>query len=470
MGAETGTGDGATEVRPRTVVFAVVPGRHVEPGEDEQLLEIKELLRSADMEWVADVIQHRDSPNPRTYLGKGKMSDLKDTIVESAASVAVCEDDLTPAQVASVLDAVDADVLDRTELILTVFSKHAHSLEGTMQVHLAQLEYELTRMRGKGLVMSRLGAGVDMRGPGETKMEVDRRVVRKRIQTLRQRIGQMARTRRTQRAKRLRTGVPLIGLAGYTNAGKSTLLNALTDAHVSVQDRLFETLDPTSRTFRYHDRDYVVTDTVGFIRKLPHQLVDAFASTLEETTLADVVLVVADASLDPAEIAVREQTVADVLDMIGSTAPRIVVFNKIDRLDEGKLMRLRALYPEAEFIAAGADVGLDELRARLARFFDRALRPVRLLFPYTEAGEMHRLRGVASDVHEEHTPEGVIFEARLPSAEAGRYARFRIVPDIPDGLDDALDDLDDAPDALGDDAEDVGAAVDDNVPESDAYD
>ena len=208
MGAEAGTDNGATEVRPRTVVFAVVPGRHGEPGEDEQLVEIKELLRSADMEWVADVIQHRDSPNPRTYLGKGKMSDLKEIVAEQKAAVAVCEDDLTPAQVASVLDAVDADVLDRTELILTVFSKHAHSLEGTMQVHLAQLEYELTRMRGKGLVMSRLGAGVDMRGPGETKMEVDRRVVRKRIQTLRQRIEQMARTRRTQRAKRLRTGVP----------------------------------------------------------------------------------------------------------------------------------------------------------------------------------------------------------------------------------------------------------------------
>ena len=219
-----------------------------QPGEDEQLAEIKELLRSADMDWVADVIQHRDSPNPRTYLGKGKMDELKEAIGENAATVAVCEDDLTPAQVASVLDAVDADVLDRTELILTVFSKHAHSLEGTMQVHLAQLEYELTRMRGKGLVMSRLGAGVDMRGPGETKMEVDRRVVRKRIQTLRQRIDQMARTRRTQRARRLRAGVPLIALAGYTNAGKSTLLNALTDAEVSVRDRLFETLDPTSRT------------------------------------------------------------------------------------------------------------------------------------------------------------------------------------------------------------------------------
>ena len=452
MGTEKVVDTGATEVRPRTVVFAVVPGGHGASGEDEQLSEIKELLRSADMDWVADVIQHRDSPNPRTYLGKGKMADLKESITENAATVTVCEDDLTPAQVASVLDAVDADVLDRTELILTVFSKHAHSLEGTMQVHLAQLEYELTRMRGKGLVMSRLGAGVDMRGPGETKMEVDRRVVRKRIQTLRNRIEQMARTRRTQRAKRVSNGIPLIALAGYTNAGKSTLLNALTDAEVSVRDRLFETLDPTSRTYRFHDRDYVITDTVGFIRKLPHQLVDAFASTLEETTLADVVLVVADASLDPAEIGVREQTVADVLDMIGSTAPRIVVFNKIDRLDEGKLNRLRALYPEAEFIAAGEGLGLDALQARLGRFFDRALRPVRLLFPYKEAGEMHRLRGIASDVREEHTPEGVIFEARLPVAEAGRYARYRLEPEIPADLDELEDETPRDDEEAGDDA------------------
>jgi GTP-binding protein HflX len=437
VSAEKVVDTGATEVRPRSVVFAVVPGGHGEPGEDEALAEIKELLRSADMDWVADVIQHRDTPDRRTYLGKGKMADLKAAIAESGATVAVCEDDLSPAQVAAVLDAVDADVLDRTELILTVFSKHAHSLEGTMQVHLAQLEYELTRMRGKGLVMSRLGAGVDMRGPGETKMEVDRRVVRKRIQTLRRRIEQMARTRRTQRARRLRAGVPLIALAGYTNAGKSTLLNALTDAEVSVRDRLFETLDPTSRSYRYHDRDYVLTDTVGFIRKLPHQLVDAFASTLEETTLADVVLVVADAGLEASEIAVREQTVADVLDMIGSTAPRIVVFNKIDRVDEPRLLRLRALYPEAELIAAGKGVGLEALQARLGRFFDRALRPVRLLFPYAEAGEMHRLRGIASDVREEHTPEGVVFEARLPAAEAGRYARFRIGPKAPEADEDA---------------------------------
>jgi GTPase len=416
----------ATVARPQAVVFAVAPGSKG-GGPDEELNEIKDLISSADMDYVGEIVQRRERPHPHSYLGKGKMEELKAEVERVAATVAVCEDDLSPGQVAAVLDALDnVDVLDRTELILTVFSKHANSLEGTLQVHLAQLEYELTRMRGKGLIMSRLGAGVNMRGPGETKLEVDRRVVRTRIQSLRRRIDRMAKTRRTQRARRISSAVPLIALAGYTNAGKSTLLNALTHANVSVRDRLFETLDPTSRAYRYRDRDYVLTDTVGFIRKLPHTLVDAFASTLEETTLADVVLVVADAGMEAAEIAAREQTVADVLDMIGSSAPRIVVFNKIDLLDEGKLLRLKALHPEAEFVAARSGEGLDQLQERLAEFFDRALRHVRLLFPYAEAGEMHRLRGIASDVSEEHTPEGIVFEARLPVAEAGRYARFRM--------------------------------------------
>ncbi len=416
---------GAPAQRPRAVVFAVLPGHRAEPGQDEPLGEIKELLRSAEMDCVGEVVQRRDLPHPHSYLGKGKMAELKALIAETNATVAVCEDDMTPGQVAAVLDALDeADVLDRTELILTVFSKHAHSLEGTLQVHLAQLEYELTRMRGKGLILSRLGAGVDMRGPGETKLEVDRRVVRRRIQTLRRRIDQMAQTRRTQRARRLRSALPLIALAGYTNAGKSTLLNALTDADVAVCDRLFETLDPTTRSYRHRDRDYVITDTVGFIRKLPHSLVNAFSSTLEETTLADVVLTVADASLEVSEIEARDRTVADALDTIGAHAPRILVFNKIDRCEEGRLARLRARYPEAEFIAAQTGEGLDELKDRLARYFDRALRSVVLFFPYTDLREMHRLRGVAADVHEEHTAEGVVLTARLPLAEAGRYERF----------------------------------------------
>jgi GTP-binding protein HflX len=282
-------------------------------------------------------------------------------------------------------------------------------------------------MRGKGMILSRLGAGVDMRGPGETKLEVDRRVVRERIQTLRRRIERMARTRRTQRARRLRSELPLICLAGYTNAGKSTLLNTLTDADASVRDRLFETLDPTTRAYRHRDRDYVLTDTVGFIRKLPHTLVDAFASTLEETTIADLILVVADASQSTSEIGSRLDTVSDVLDLIGSgLVARLLVFNKIDRLEATARGRLAALYPEAVQISARSGEGLPELLDRIADHFSRLLHPVRLLVPYAEAGVVSRLRGVASDITERSGDDGILVEARLPRAEAGRYAAYRV--------------------------------------------
>jgi GTP-binding protein HflX len=389
--------------RPKAVVFAVLRGgrANVEAGEDA-LAEIKELLASADIEYLGEIIQRRDHPDAHSYLGPGKLTELAAAIGELGANVAVCEDDLSPAQVGALLDAVGVDVLDRTELILTVFSKHAHSLEGTLQVHLAQLEYELTRMRGKGLVLSRLGAGVDMRGPGETKLEVDRRVIRKRIQ-----------------------------VAGYTNAGKSTLLNALTDADVSVRDRLFETLDPTTRGFRHCDRDYLVTDTVGFIRKLPHELVDAFASTLEETRIADVVLVVEDAHLEPAEVVARHAAVADVLDMIGSTAPRITILNKCDLVDAPGLARMRALQPEAIVLSAARGEGLDDLRDRLAAFFAHSLRPVRLLIPYAKAGVIARLRGVAADIVQESTAQGIVVTARLPEADAARFEAYAIADDEP---------------------------------------
>jgi GTPase len=428
---------------PRAVVFAVLPGGQAAHDADEDALqEIKELLDSAEIDLVGQVVQHRDHPHPHSYLFKGKLEELTEVAKQTQATVAVCEDDLTPAQVAAVLDAVDGvDVLDRTELILSVFAKHANTLEGTMQVHLAQLEYELTRMRGKGMILSRLGAGVDMRGPGETKLEVDRRVVRKRIQTLRGRIDHMARTRRTQRARRLRADLPLICLAGYTNAGKSTLLNALTDAEVSVRDRLFETLDPTTRTFRHRDRDYVLTDTVGFIRKLPHQLVDAFASTLEETTIADLILVVADANQSAGEIGSRLDTVSDVLEMIGSgSVTRLLVFNKVDKLGPSSRARLAALYPDAVQVSALRGEGLPELLDHVAHYFGRMLRPVRLLVPYADAGLVSRLRGTASDIREESTPDGIVVEARLSHAEARRYARYRIGADgRPEATDEAGD-------------------------------
>jgi GTP-binding protein HflX len=433
--------------RPQAVVFAVMP-----PGDDEgreerdRLAEIGELVESAEMTVAGQVVQHKKRPDPRSYLGPGKLVELRAAIAASAATCAVCEDDLTPAQVAAVLDAVDVDVLDRTELILTVFARHARSLAGRLQVDLAQLQYELTRVRGQGQIMSRLGAGTDMRGPGEQKLEVDRRVIRQRIQTLRGRIERMARTRRTQRVRRVRADLPLIALAGYTNAGKSTLLNALTNAGVPVRDRLFETLDPTTRSFRYRDRDYLVTDTVGFIRKLPHLLVDAFASTLEETRTADLLLVVADAGQPAEEILAHQETVADVLAEIGSTdVPRLLVMNKVDLVDGPARARLEAREPDAVFVSAITGAGLDDLLERISGFFERSLVPVRLLVPYDQGAVIDRLHGVATDIRQQSTPEGTIVEARLPHREASRYAALRT--DLPplDELDAGPIDRDDGP-------------------------
>ena len=417
-----------TPERAAAVVFAILPGGEASDGEGrERLAEIKELVGSADMDVVGEVVQHKKRPDPRAYLGPGKLRELKAAIGASGASCAVCEDDLTPAQVAAILDEVDVDVLDRTELILSVFARHARSLEGRLQVDLAQLQYELTRVRGQGQVMSRLGAGTDMRGPGEQKLEVDRRVIRQRIQTLRGRIERMARTRRTQRTRRERAHLPLLALAGYTNAGKSTLLNALTSAGVPVRDRLFETLDPTTRSFRHRDRDYLVADTVGFIRKLPHLLVDAFASTLEETRTADLLLIVTDASLPADEIRVHQETVADVLAQIGSSeVPRLLVMNKVDLVDEPGRRRLAAREPEAVFVSAATGEGLGELLDRIVAFFERALVPVRLLVPYDRGAVIDRLHGVATDIRQESTAEGTVITARLPRREADRYAALRI--------------------------------------------
>jgi GTP-binding protein HflX len=417
--------------RASALVFAVMPPGAEETREErDRMTEISELIESADMDVAGQVVQHKRRPDPRSYLGPGKLADLRVAVAQSGATCAVCEDDLTPGQVAAVLDALDVDVLDRTELILSVFSRHARSLEGRLQVDLAQLQYELTRVRGQGHVMSRLGAGTDMRGPGEQKLEVDRRVIRQRIQTLRGRIDRMARTRRTQRGRRVHADLPLIALAGYTNAGKSTLLNALTNADVSVADRLFETLDPTTRAFRYRDRDYLVTDTVGFIRKLPHLLVDAFASTLEETSMADLLLIVADASQAADEIAAHQETVAEVLAEIGSSeVPRLLVMNKVDLADAPARARLEAREPDAVFASALTGEGLDDLRAAISGFFERSLVAVRLLVPYDQGAVIARLHGLATDIRQESTPDGTIIEARLPHREANRYAALRI--DLP---------------------------------------
>ena len=272
--------------------------------ENEDLAELKELLRTAGVATVGELAQKRDKPHPNLYLGPGKVDELKPLLKEADANVVVADDELTPRQQRNLEAQLDMPVLDRTAVILDIFAGHAHTAEGKMQVELAQLEYNMARMRGLWTHLERLGAGrgvggIGTRGPGESQIETDRRLARDRITVLRRRLDHVKSTRAVMRAERERAHLPNVALAGYTNAGKSTLLNALTGAEVGVRDRLFHTLDPTTRTLRLQGRAFLVTDTVGFIRKLPHQLVDAFAATLEETRLADLVLHVVDASARP---------------------------------------------------------------------------------------------------------------------------------------------------------------------------
>src|SRR6476620_484738 len=270
-------------------------------GEDPaaMLLEMEELLRTAGVDTVATIVQHRDRPHPSTYLGPGKLRELKELAERLSVEVIVCDDELTPRHQRRLEDELQSRVVDRTAVILDIFAQHAHTAEGKLQVELAQLEYNLQRMRGMWKHLERLGGGVGTRGPGESQLETDRRLARRRIALLRRRLRDLSKQRATRRKSRTRSQTPTVALAGYTNVGKSTLLTALTGAGASVDDRLFETLDPTTRSFDYDGRRYLVTDTVGFIRRLPHQLVEGFAATLAETLAADLVLHVVDGSAPP---------------------------------------------------------------------------------------------------------------------------------------------------------------------------
>jgi GTP-binding protein HflX len=409
----------------RGLVVAVL-AQGVDPA--DELGELEELARTAGVEPVERLVQHRPQPDPRTYVGKGKLTELKQAYADAAAEVLLVDDELSPSQQRTLENTLQARVVDRTQLILDIFAQHAVSAEGKLQVELAQLEYNLPRMRGMWQHLERLGGGVGTRGPGESQLETDRRLARRRVSMLRDRLRELRKQRDIRRKERRRSETPTVALAGYTNAGKSTLLNALTDAHVSVRDRLFETLDPTTRGFEHDGRRYLVTDTVGFVRRLPHQLVEGFAATLEETLVADLVLHVVDGSAPEERLVEQVAAVNAVLHEIGADElPVELVLNKIDAVDPLRRRRLVNRYPDALPISALTGEGLDELRARIADRFAERFEPVRLLLPFDEGARLNELYALGAPIEErEDTAEGVLVLARLPRREIRRFAAYLV--------------------------------------------
>lgn len=390
---------------------------------DTTLEELGELLRTAGVATVGEVIQRRSEPDPDRYLGLGKLDEVKEEIRRSGANLVACDDELAPRQERNLEAALEVPVIDRTATILDIFADHAHSAEGKLQVELAQLEYNLARMRGLWTHLERLGAGIGTRGPGESQIETDRRLARDRIAALRRRLRDVERNRGVMRARRQDSSLPQVALAGYTNAGKSTLLNALTGAEVSVGDRLFHTLDPTTRAFEYEGRRYLVTDTVGFIEKLPHQLVEAFKATLEETVLSDLILHVVDASAGEERMKAEMAAADEVLSEIGAgDKPRLLVLNKIDLLDDEARSEARIDHPDAVQVSAVTGEGLEKLRKEMERAFEETMTPVELLVPYSEGSRLHELHEVAGKVDREDGPEGVLVRTRLPLGEMHRFA------------------------------------------------
>jgi GTP-binding protein HflX len=409
----------------RGFITAVLPQG---ADQDRELAEVEELAQTAGVEPVARLIQHRSQPDRRSYVGKGKLEELKHSFRESGAESLIVDGEISPAQQRLLEDALKARVVDRTQLILDIFAQHAVSAEGKLQVELAQLQYNLPRMRGLWQHLERLGGGLGTRGPGESQLETDRRLARRRITILERRLEALRRQRLTRRRERMRSEMPTVALAGYTNVGKSTLLNALTDAQVAVHDRLFETLDPTTRAFEHDGRRYLVTDTVGFIRRLPHDLVEGFAATLEETLSAELVLHIVDGSAPDGELDGMIAAVEDVLGEIGaSELPVEIVLNKIDAVDPLGRRRLANRFPGSLQVSALTGEGLPELRARVAEHFSERFELVRLLVPHGEGGKLAELYSLGMPIDErEDTEEGVFIRARLPRRELSRFASYLI--------------------------------------------
>ena len=401
---------------------------------DASMVELARLAETAGSVVLDAMVQRRQHPDSATYIGSGKVTELSEMVRATGADTVICDGELSPSQLRNLEEQLKVKVVDRTALILDIFAQHARSAEGKAQVELAQLNYLVPRLRGWGAALSRqrggrvaAGAGIGSRGPGETKLEIDRRRIHKRIAQLRADLAGMRRVRDTKRSVRRARQVPAVALAGYTNAGKSSVLNRLTDAGVLVEDALFATLDPTTRRSETADgRVFTVTDTVGLVRHLPHQLVESFRSTLEEISDADVVLHVVDATdAQPEEQVSAVRTV--LAEISAASLPELMVVNKIDAADPNTLLRLRSTFPRAVFVSARTGEGFPELRAELAAVLPDPAVAVQVLLPFDRGDLVSRIHVEGTVASEEHRAVGTVLQARVPRDLAARLAPFALV-------------------------------------------
>ena len=401
----------------KVILVAVCEGNEVESR--DSLDELGELCKTAGAEVVGEIIQNLEKRNPGTYVGSGKVEEIADLIYATGATGIVCDDELTPAQMRNLADLLDTKVMDRTLIILDIFAARAGTSEGKIQVELAQLRYEMTRLTGFGKNMSRVGGtaaggggAIGTRGPGEKKLEMDKRLIAGRITQLKRELEEVVQHREITRTKRQRNGVPVAAIVGYTNAGKSSLLNKLTDAKILETDALFATLDPTTRELLLdNDQKILLTDTVGFIRKLPHHLVDAFKSTLEEAKYADFIIHVVDVS-NP-QMDRQMEIVYETLDNLKvGDKPILTIFNKVDKvIDEHDYHDLRADYTVHTSVKNGK--GLDEVKEILATMMRGNKTYIEELVPYTEAGRIAKIRENGELLAEEYREDGIFIKAYI---------------------------------------------------------
>lgn len=401
------------EIRERVILVGV----QEQDGDDteDSLAELAELVHTAGAEVVDTMIQKLERRHSGTYVGKGKVQEIKERLIELDATGIVCDDELTPAQMRNLADLLDTKVMDRTLIILDIFAARASTSEGKIQVELAQLRYEMTRLTGYGRSMSRLGGGIGTRGPGEKKLEMDRRLIANRISQLKQELEEVRQHREVTRSRRTRQNQPVAAIVGYTNAGKSTLLNTLTNAQVLEMDALFATLDPTTRLLTLSGKqELLLTDTVGFIRKLPHHLIDAFRATLEEAKYADYIIHVVDASNPQMEK--QMYIVYETLKKLGIEGkPILTLFNKQDKRTEAEVLH-DARADETLHISAKTGAGLEEVRQTLEQMMRGDKIYMERLIPYTETAILAKLRTAGELVTEDYRADGIFVQAYVPKA------------------------------------------------------